>query len=124
MSVYKRDSRSGQFELDATKDASDAMFFIILGKFPEDATTQETNLVASTAASLAGSLLSSFLNERLGGSSQIFQDFSRANVKIEWPVVPITPLLILRLERREPVFVSRTYSEMINELGFKYSFEF
>ncbi len=155
VSVYKRDNRSGQFELDATKDASDAMFFIILGKFPEDATTQETNLVASTAASLAGSLLSSFLNERLGdivrsvqvrqvgaetkfslvgkvgdfryeigGSSQIFQDFSRANVKIEWPVVPITPLLILRLERREPVFVSRTYSEMINELGFKYSFEF
>ncbi|MBT8387276.1 MAG: hypothetical protein KJO12_07670, partial [Ignavibacteria bacterium] len=60
----------------------------------------------------------------IGGTSQIFQDFSRANVKIEWPVVPITPRLILRLERREPVFESSTYSEMINEFGVKYSFEF
>ncbi len=155
ISIFKRATGGGQFELDATKTTSDAMFFIILGKFPEDATTQETNLVASTAASLAGSLIGGFLNEKLGdivrsvqvrqvgtetkfsligkvenvryeigGTSQIFQDFSRANVKIEWPVVPITPRLILRLERREPVFESSTYSQMINELGVKYSFEF
>ncbi|MBT8387138.1 MAG: translocation/assembly module TamB, partial [Ignavibacteria bacterium] len=66
ISIYKRATGGGQFELDATKTTSDAMFFIILGKFPEDANTQETNLVASTAASLAGSLIGGFLNEKLG----------------------------------------------------------
>jgi len=129
--------------------------FIIVGKFTEDASVQETNFAVSTAASLAGSIVGGFLNDKLGdyvrsvqvrqvgtetkfsligkagdfryeigGSSQIFQDFSRANVKIEWPVIPITPRLILHLERKESVFVSSTYSEMINELGVKYSFEF
>lgn len=153
--IYKRPTNRGQFELDATKDASDAMMFIIIGKFTEDASVQETNFAVSTAASLAGSIIGGFLNDKLGdyvrsvqvrqvgaetkfsligkagnfryeigGTSQIFQDFSRANVKIEWPVIPITPRLILRLERRESVFVSSTYSEMINELGVKYSFEF
>jgi len=153
--IYKRPTNRGQFELDATKNASDAMMFIIVGKFTEDASTQETNLAVSTAASVAGSIIGGFLNEKLGdyvrsvqvrqvgtetkfsligkagnfryeigGTSQIFQDFSRANVKIEWPVIPLTPRLILRLERREPVFESSTYGEMINELGIKYSFEF
>ncbi|HLG32656.1 MAG TPA: hypothetical protein VI362_06425 [Ignavibacteriaceae bacterium] len=154
ISVYKRPSGRGEFELDATKDASDAMMFIIIGKFPDDATTQETNLAVSTAAALAGSIVGGFLNERLGdyvrsfqvsqvgeetkfslvgkagdfkyeigGTSQMFQDLSRANVKIEYPI-PITPGLIVRLERREPIFESSTASEMINELGLKYSFEF
>ncbi len=153
--IYKRPTNRGQFELDATKDASDAMMFIIVGKFTEDASMQETNFAVSTAASLAGSIVGGFLNDKLGdyvrsvqvrqvgtetkfsligkagdfryeigGTSQIFQDFSRANVKIEWPVIPITPRLILRLERREPIFESSTYSEMINELGVKYSFQF
>ncbi len=153
--IYKRPTNRGQFELDATKDVSDAMMFIIVGKFTEDASVQETNFAVSTAASLAGSIIGGFLNDKLGdyvrsvqvrqvgtetkfsligkagnfryeigGTSQIFQDFSRANVKIEWPVIPITPRLILRLERKEPVFESSTYSEMINELGVKYSFEF
>lgn len=154
ISVYTRPSGRGQFQLDATKDASDAMMFIIIGKFPDDATTQETNLAVSTAASLFGSIVGGFLNEKLGdlvrslqvsqvgeetkfslvgkagdfryeigGTSQVFQDLSRANVRIEYPI-PITPGLIVRLERREPIFESSTASEMINELGLKYVFEF
>jgi len=151
--VYKRRANFGQYELDAAKTASDAIFFIIVGKFPEDASLQETNVAVSTAASLAGSIVGGYLNEQLGdfvrsvnvqqvgtetkfsligkvgdiryeigGTSQVFQDLSRANIKIEYPF--IFTRLILRLERREPSFQSTTYGEMINELGLKYSFTF
>ena len=151
--VYKSRRNAGQFELDATKTASDAMFFIIVNKFPEDASLQESNFAASTAASLAGSIVGTVLNERLGdvvrsvnvqqvgtetkfsligkvadfryeigGTSQVFQDLSRANVKIEHPVY--FPNLIIRFDRKEPPYQSSTYSEMINELGLKYSFVF
>ncbi len=151
--VYKRRTSFGQFELDGTKTASDAMFFIIVGKFPEDASLQETNVAVSTAMSVAGTIVGGYLNEQLGdfvrsvnvqqvgsetkfsligkvgdiryeigGTSQVFQDLSRANIKIEYPF--IFTRLILRLERREPSFQSSTYNEMINELGLKYSFNF
>jgi len=153
VSVYKSRRNANQFELDATKNASDAMFFIIVNKFPEDASLQESNFAASTAASLAGSIVGSVLNEKLGdvvrsvnvqqvgtetkfsligkvadfryeigGTSQVFQDFSRANVKIEHPLY--FPNLIIRFDRKEPPYQSSTYSEMINELGLKYSFVF
>ena len=151
--VYKSRRNAGQFELDATKTFSDAMFFIIVNKFPEDASLQESNFAASTAASLAGSIVGNVLNEKLGdvvrsvnvqqvgtetkfsligkvadfryeigGTSQVFQDLSRANVKIEHPVY--FPNLIIRFDRKEPPYQSSTYSEMINELGLKYSFVF
>jgi autotransporter translocation and assembly factor TamB len=153
VSVYKSRRNANQFELDATKNASDAMFFIIVNKFPEDASLQESNFAASTAASLAGSIVGNVLNEKLGdvvrsvnvqqvgtetkfsligkvadfryeigGTSQVFQDFSRANVKIEHPLY--FPNLIIRFDRKEPPYQSSTYSEMINELGLKYSFVF
>jgi hypothetical protein len=153
VSVYRSRRNANQFELDATKTASDAMFFIIVNKFPEDASLQESNFAASTAASLAGSIVGNVLNEKLGdvvrsvnvqqvgtetvfsligrvgnfryeigGTSQVFQDFSRANVKIEHPLY--FPNLIVRFDRKEPPYQSSTYSEMINELGLKYSFVF
>lgn len=151
--VYKKRRNYTQYELDPSKTASDAMFFIIVNKFPEDATLQESNLAVSTAASLAGSIVGNVLNEKLGdvvrsvnvqqvgtetkvsligkveefsyeigGTSQVFQDLSRANVKIERPV--IFPNLIIKFDRREPSYQSATFSEMINELGLKYSFIF
>jgi hypothetical protein len=151
--VYKSRRNANQYELDATKSASDAMFFIIVNKFPEDASLQEANFAASTAASLAGSIAGTVLNEYLGdvvrsvnvqqvgtetkfsligkvadfryeigGTSQVFQDLSRANVKIEHPL--FFPNFIIRFDRREPPYQSSTYSEMINELGLKYSFVF
>ena len=151
--VYKKRRNYNQYELDPSKTSSDAMFFIIVNKFPEDATLQESNLAVSTAASLAGSIVGNVLNERLGdvvrsvnvqqvgtetkvsligkveefryeigGTSQVFQDLSRANVKIERPI--IFPNLIIRFDRREPSYQSATFSEMIDELGLKYSFIF
>jgi hypothetical protein len=151
--VYKKRRNYSQYELDPSKTASDAIFFIIANKFPEDATFQESNLALSTAASLAGSIVGAVLNEKfgdvvrsvkvqqvgtetqfnligkveefryeIGGTSQVFQDLSRANVKIERPI--IFPNLIIRFDRREPSYQSATFSEMINELGLKYSFIF
>jgi hypothetical protein len=151
--VYKSIRNANQFELDQTKTVSDAMFFIIVNKFPEDASIQESNFAASTAASLAGSIVGTVLNEKLGdvvrsvnvqqvgtetvvslvgkveefryeigGTSQVFQDLSRATVKIEHPI--LFPNLVIRFYRTEPPYQSATYSEMINELGLKYSFVF
>lgn len=151
--VYKSRRNANQFELDATKTSSDAMFFVIVNKFPEDASIQETNLAASTAASLAGSIVGTVLNEKLGdvvrsvnvqqvgtetvfslvgkveefryeigGTSQVFQDLTRATVKIEHPL--FFPNFVIRFYRTEPPYQSSTYSEMINELGLKYSFVF
>ena len=151
--VYKSRRNANQFELDASKTASDAMFFVIVNKFPEDASIQETNLAASTAASLAGSIVGAVLNEKLGdvvrsvnvqqvgtetvfslvgkveefryeigGTSQVFQDLTRATVKIEHPI--LIPNFVVRFYRTEPPYQSSTYSEMINELGLKYTFVF
>jgi hypothetical protein len=157
--VYVRDNNLGDYQLDATKTSSDAIMFIIVGKFTDDATNQDRNVAASTAASFAGSLVGSFLNQEFGdyirsvrfqqvgsetkfsligkadisklefryefgGTSQVFQDLTRANVKIE--TSPITSLrnLILRFQRRDPLQGSSTYGEMINEFGIKYRFDF
>ena len=134
-------------------DASDAAMFILLGKFNDDATQQDRNAVASTAAGLAGSLVGGFLNQQfgdaiksvqlrqvgtatvislvgragnfryeIGTSTDVYQDLSRANVKIQYPV---TKSLFLRVERKESINTESTYTtEMINEVGIKYLFEF
>ncbi len=153
--VYIRENTLSDYQLDATKTSSDAIMFIIVGKFTDDATSQDRNVAASTAASFAGSVIGTILNEsfgdyvrsvriqqygtetqfsligkagqvryEIGGTSRVFQDITRANIKIEYP--PITSLknLVLRLQRRDPIQSSSTYSEMINEFGVKYRFEF
>ncbi len=138
---------------DPTKTASDAVLFILAGKFTEGATQQDRNAAASTAASLAGSVVGGFLNKQfgdiirrvelrqvgtvtkfnlvgkagdiqysVGGTTNVFQDISQANVKLEYP---ITNQLLIRLERKQSVTETTTnINEMINELGLKYKFEF
>ena len=155
ISVYVRENSTSDYQLDATKTPSDAMMFIIVGKFTDDATSQDRNVAASTAASFAGSLIGTILNEsfgdyvrsvrvqqvgaetkfsligkagevryEIGGTSQVFQDITRANIKIEYPPISSLRNLVLRLQRRDPVQSSSTYSEMINEFGVKYRFDF
>ena len=51
---------------DPTKTASDAVLFILTGKFTEGATQQDRNAAASTVASLAGSVVGGFLNKQFG----------------------------------------------------------
>ena len=58
----------------------------------------------------------------IGTSTDVYQDLSRANVKIQYPV---TRKLFLRLERKESINRESTnINEMINEVGIKYIFEF
>jgi len=140
---------------DPSKNVTDAMFFIIQGKFPNDenVTQQDRNLFASTATSLAGSIIGSVLNQyfddyikgfqlrqtatetkfsligkagdlryEIGGSTEVLQDLSRANVRLEYP---LTQRFQLRLERKE----SENETSSINnplffEGGLKYNFEF
>ncbi|HSD64412.1 MAG TPA: hypothetical protein VLB50_11455, partial [Ignavibacteriaceae bacterium] len=132
---------------DPTKSASDAVFFILTGNFTEGASQQDRNAAASTAASLAGSVLGGFLNKQfgdvikrvelrqvgtttrfnlvgkagdimysVGGTTNVFQDLSQANVKLEYP---ITNNLLIRLERKQSVTDINTnnINEMVNELG-------
>lgn len=59
----------------------------------------------------------------IGGTSRVFQDLSRANLKIELPA-PNLRNLIFRVQRRDPFLGTTSYGEMINEFGVKYSFDF
>ena len=61
------------------------------------------------------------LRYSIGGTTDVFSDLSRANVKI---VYPFFQKLFLRLERKEAITETNNTSEMINELGLKYQFEF
>ncbi len=154
---------------DPTKNVSDAVMFIVTGKFSSDLTPQQqsqalnqssagssgsliSNTVNSATASIAGSLLGGVLNQYLGdyvkgvelrnvgsttkfnlvgkvknfrysigGSTEVFQDLSQANVRIEYPIFNN---FLLRLERKEPVTQTNISNDMINELGLKYRFEF
>ena len=114
--------------------------------------SSQNNALTGTASSLAGSLLGGFLNSyagdyirsvelrqvgtytkfnlsgkvnnfrySVGGTTDVFSDLSRANVKIEYPFFQ---KLFLRLERKEAITETNNTSEMINELGLKYQFEF
>jgi len=136
-------------------DASDAVLFIIAGRFVNQSSSTNTNgtpLAASASTSLAGSILGGFLNSYLGdyvrsiqlrkvgsqtkvnlvgrvkdfrysigGSTDVFQDLSQANVMIEYPIFKS---LLVRLERKEALRQTGIQTEMINELGLKYKFEF
>ena len=152
--VYMGRQNIDEDKKDATKNATDAMYFLIIGKFPGDDDNQnDKNLVASTTTALAGSLIGEVLNQyfdnyvtgfqlrqtgtetkfnligkvwkikyEIGGSTEVLQDLSRANVKMEYP---ITERLQLRVERKE----SENQTSSINnplffEGGFKYNFEF
>jgi len=113
---------------------------------------QSAGMIEGTATSLAGSLLGGVLNTYLGdyvrtldvrssgtatkfsltgtikglrytigGSTNFLQDLSNANIRIEYPLIEN---LFLRVERRESITETNYPTEMINELGLKYRFEF
>lgn len=140
---------------DPSKNVTDAMFFIIQGKFPNDenVTQQDRNVFASTATSLAGSIIGGLLNQyfddyikgfqlrqtatetkfsligkagnlryEIGGSTEVLQDLSRANVRLEYP---LTQRFQLRLERKESENETSSFNNpLFFEGGLKYNFEF
>ncbi len=141
---------------DLTKDASDAIMFIVTGRFSTTkegfANTQQTNALTGTASTIAGSLIGGLLNSyagdyirsvelkqvgaytkfslsgkvnkfkyTIGGTTEVFQDLSRTNIRIEYPFFH---KFFIRVERKEALTESGLLREMINELGIKYKFEF
>ena len=149
----------GQTDIDNNEpstqyDASDAVLFIIAGRFvnQSSSTNNSGSPLENASTSLAGSILGGFLNSYLGdyvrsiqlrkvgsqtkvnltgrvkdfrysigGSTNVFQDLSQANVMIEYPIFKS---LLIRLERKEALRETGVQTEMINELGLKYRFEF
>jgi autotransporter translocation and assembly factor TamB len=142
--------------VDPTKDASDAAYFLVAGRFASEMSPQDKNAASSqfsnTATSMAGSVIGGLLNNSLGnyvrnvearkvgsqtkfnisgsvnkfrytigGTTDIFQDLSQANIKIEYPILKS---LLIRLERKPAVIETNSSNEMIDELGLKYRFEF
>jgi hypothetical protein len=135
-------------------DKSDAFLFIVTGNFVENSSaSSNTPFATAQATALAGSMLGGFLNQQfgdyvknleirqagtqtkfnltgkvdkfrytIGGSNNTFSDLSQATVKIEYPIIE---KLLLRLERKEAINTeSNVTTEMINELGLRYRFEF
>lgn len=77
------------------------------------------NAGAATKFNLSGKYKD--LRYTIGGSTNVFQDFSTANVRIEYPIIQN---FLIRIERRESSTETNYSNEMINELGLKYRFEF
>jgi hypothetical protein len=156
IAVYYGEKSIEDDEPDPTKDASDAIMFIITGRFAEDLNQRErtaaTGQFTGAATSIAGSLLGGVLNQyfgeyvtgvelrrvgtetrfvfsgragsfryQVGGSQDVFQNISQANLRIEYPVYRG---LALRFERREDMRERAVINEMVNELGLRYRFEF
>jgi hypothetical protein len=140
-------------EPDLSKDASDAVMFMLLGKFKDDGIgQQDRNLVSSYATSFAGSLVGGFLNRQLGDyvkSIEIRQTGTDTKFILEGKAgkfrysiggstavfqdlglanvkieYPFTRSFFGRLERKEALSETKYINEMINEIGLKYRFEF
>lgn len=156
MAVYRGTTAIANNEATPGMDKSDAIWFIISGKFKNEITTQDktnaADMFSGTATSLAGSLVGGLLNTYLGdvvkslefrsagattkfnlsgsikrfkytigGTTNIFQDLSAANILIEYPLIEN---FVIRVERRLSETENTFTTEMINELGLKYKFEF
>ncbi|MFA7288692.1 MAG: hypothetical protein WC055_07405 [Melioribacteraceae bacterium] len=61
------------------------------------------------------------LKYSFGGTTEVFQNFSKANIKFEYL---FNQRFLIRLERKDPVVNNYNYEDKINELGLKYRFEF
>ncbi len=62
------------------------------------------------------------LRYSVGGTTDVFQDLSNANIRLEYSLID---RFLIRLERKEAITEQTTYSnEKINELGLMYRFEF
>ncbi|MBI1939750.1 MAG: hypothetical protein HYS25_16700 [Ignavibacteriales bacterium] len=61
------------------------------------------------------------LRYSFGGTTELFQNLNKANIKIEYL---FDPKFLIRLERKDPVAQTFGLDEKINEIALKYRFEF
>lgn len=57
----------------------------------------------------------------VGGTEQVFQNFNRANLRVEYL---FNPNFLIRIERKDPIIQSTNLEDKINEIALKYSFIF
>jgi len=131
---------------DKSKGLSDAISFFTTGRF-KIADGSATSLVGGVVSGLINSFTGDYVKSvdiqsgvnnttkikltgeigsvkyYIGGTTEMFQDLSNASIRLEHPIIEN---FILRLERKRAVIdnSSTSSSEMINELGLKYRFEF
>ncbi len=161
ISVYVGEKNIASNTPDARYDISDAIPFILIGKFKKDLTISDrtqiagqtsSNAFGSTATSFLGSTLTTFVNSAVGdvindiqlnrygedyrfnvsgkienirytfgGSTNVFEDISKADLKVEYL---FNRNFIIRVERKDPIGQKSDNEDKINEFGLKYRFEF
>ncbi len=72
-----------------------------------------------TKFSLSGRIQN--LRYSFGGTTEVFQNINKANIKVEYL---FNPKFLIRLERKDPIVTSFGLDEKINEIALKYKFEF
>ena len=72
-----------------------------------------------TKFSLSGRIQN--LRYSFGGTTEVFQNIGKANIKVEYL---FNPRFLIRLERKDPIVNSFSSDEKINEMALKYKFEF
>ncbi|HOI30649.1 MAG TPA: hypothetical protein PLZ15_12905 [Melioribacteraceae bacterium] len=72
-----------------------------------------------TKFSLSGRIQN--LRYSFGGTTEVFQNIGKANLKIEYL---FNPRFLIRLERKDPIGQTYVIDEKINEMALKYKFEF
>jgi hypothetical protein len=61
------------------------------------------------------------LRYSLGGTTEVFQNIAKANLKVEYL---FNPHFLIRLERKEPIGSNYSYDDKVTEMALKYRFEF
>ncbi|MEW6506601.1 MAG: hypothetical protein AB1432_02520 [Bacteroidota bacterium] len=72
-----------------------------------------------TKFSLSGRIQN--LRYSFGGTTEVFQNIGKANLKIEYL---FNPKFLIRLERKDPIGQTHLLDDKINEMALKYKFEF
>lgn len=113
--------QSGIFTGTATSIASSLLGGLLNQYFGDYVKSFEIRSIgASTKFNLSGRYKD--IRYSIGGTTNVFQDFSSANIYLEYNIIEN---FLIRLERKEAISETRNYSgEMINELGLKYRFQF
>ncbi|MCX6168742.1 MAG: hypothetical protein NTX65_05360 [Ignavibacteriales bacterium] len=74
----------------------------------------------ATKFSLSGKIQN--LRYSFGGTTEVFQNIGKANLKLDWS--PLGPSFLIRIERRDPVVTQFGSEDKVSEFSLKYRFEF
>ena len=74
----------------------------------------------ATKFSLSGKIQN--LRYSFGGTTEVFQNIGKANLKFDWS--PFGPSFLIRIERRDPVASQFGLEDKVSEFALKYRFEF